>query len=170
MRIARYCTSVLISGRTIPVDVLLRPLRPSLVHACDRARIRVPSPKEAAKGTLNGEPRMLRINLLFHVFLCYSINCIAPWQLKPVGAKMKNEEERGVLDLCAFFARVCVYVCVRERARACYCMYSQACIQRREASCCFFFSLNTCKRIPWHIITSPNNIDLVCLPMCVGHA
>lgn len=95
VRIARYCTSVLISGRTIPVDVTLSPQRLSLVHV--RASPRLVAKRDLCPPEGGGRPTMnqrCRESIFYFTFsfvirlTACSINTnIAPWQLKPVGAK-----------------------------------------------------------------------------------
>ena len=114
MRIARYCTSVLISGRTIPVDVtLLRPLRSSLVHVepC------ISSTRSFTRTGANSD----QVNqgcretiFLILVFLCYSINCLlarltnnSAMAVETGGCEDDEKNEvHGVPNMYAF---VCIY-------------------------------------------------------------
>ena len=179
MRIARYCTSVLISGRTIPVDVtLLRPLRSSLVHVepC------ISSTRSFTRTGANSD----QVNqgcretiFLILVFLCYSINCLlarltnnSAMAVETGGCEDDEKNEvHGVPNMYAF---VCIY--------RVYCKFVFASLhptkggrerereRERQKLCFFFVKRSYIIRIRCSPNTNLSVLSLVCLRVLCARA
>lgn len=106
MRIARYCTSVLISGRTIPVDVTLTTSSSFFLGS----RV-VSRQHRTGANPVNDEPRISRINFLILVFLCYSINCLLVYEYSAMAVETGGCEDGEKMKYTVSRIRM-LYVCI----------------------------------------------------------